>query len=156
MGHDQVDRGRLLVGCVAVPDQQPADGRPHPGTYLLLLASVDGDVLAYGLDELARDRLEGLVAHLEHRGVVLADRVVERHLVVAQTELRAAVLLAAELPGQCHQPGDDRGGFAGSDGSVRGQGIPTGARRHRFRTGPRLSVPASWGGHDLTLLESPR
>lgn len=42
--HDEVDRGWLLVGRVALAGEQAADGGTHLGAYLFLLAPVDSGV----------------------------------------------------------------------------------------------------------------
>ena len=94
------DRGWLLVGRVAVAGEQATDGGAHPGTYLFLLAPVNGGVAAHRVDELAGDLLQQLVAHLQHGGVVLTDRVVEGQFVLAQPEFGTALVFMPQLFGQ--------------------------------------------------------
>jgi hypothetical protein len=55
--HDQVDRCWLLVRWIAVARQQATDCRSYPGPDLLLLAPVNGRVVAYRVDQLAGDLL---------------------------------------------------------------------------------------------------
>ena len=56
-----------------------------------------------------RDRLQRVVAELEDGRVVLTDSVVERELVVTQSEGSAAVAFLAHLLGQLDELGDDLG-----------------------------------------------
>ncbi len=78
-----------------------------------MIAPIDRGVAAHGVDQLASDLLQDLVAEFEYGGVVLADGVVEGEFVVAKTEFGPAFMLVSERLGQRDEFGDDGGGVEG-------------------------------------------
>ena len=76
----------LLVWRVAVPAQDPTDQHAELGADVLPQRPVDGDVAPHGVDHLAGDVPEGLVAQDLDRAVVRLERVVEGQLVIGEPE----------------------------------------------------------------------
>jgi hypothetical protein len=87
---DEFDRGGLLVGRVAVADQQPLDRRTELGADVVADGPVRADVATHDGDEVAGDLSEHVLALEEHGGVVLRDGVVEGELVVVERGVKRA------------------------------------------------------------------
>jgi hypothetical protein len=68
---------------------------------------------AYRVDEFVGDLLQQFVAHLQYGGVVLTDGVVEGDLVLAQSELSAALVFVLKPLGQFDQFGYHSRGVQG-------------------------------------------
>jgi len=93
----------LLVWRVAVLAQTALDEHAELGPHILTQGPVDGDVAADGLDGLLGNGAQRLVAQHLDGAVVGFQRVVERQLVLRESELLAAGVRLAHVLGELDQ-----------------------------------------------------
>jgi hypothetical protein len=79
---DQLDGFGLLFRWVLVLHKQPFDGRPQVGAYVVAHGPVGLDIAPHDGNQLTCDLRQHVVALEFNGGVVRADRVVERQLVM--------------------------------------------------------------------------